>query len=202
MCAICTRCTKRKGDLTMGNEPVHSKTFGGVEFNWNQVKSAKVKTGENGQKMYFIEFKTGVTAEYPLQESGSMHSRELTMWQSMDYDTETILKGIEGATIKGSKKDDHIVAKEVKNSTIDVSGDNNDDHVDVENTFRYYKRNDGSSYNDAIKSENNKIILDAEDTATRKNKNVSKFQNKSGEWTEKETINNLDVEGPGTETRM
>lgn len=186
----------------MGNEPVNYKTFGGVEFNWNEVKSAKVKTGQNGQKMYFIEFKTGVTAEYPMQEDGSMSSRELTMWQSMDYDTETIIQRMEGATIKGSEKDDHIVAKEVKDSTIDVSGDNNDDHVDVENTYKYYKYNNGDSYNDALKSEDNTIILGNDDTATRKNKNISNFQNNKGEWTKKEDVRTLDVEGPGIETRM
>lgn len=199
MCAICTRCTTKKGDLTMGNEPVNSKTFGGVSFNWNQVKSAKVKTGENGQKIYFIEFKTGVTAEYPMQEDGSMQSRELTMWQSMDYDTETVLKNLKGAKIKGSEKDDHIIAKEVTDSTIDVSGDNNDDHVDVESEYRNYKYKDGTKFHDSKLSKNNTLILGKDDTATKTTKIIKKTEDGKGGFKVDEEVRSRDIEGPGIE---
>ena len=183
----------------MGNEPVNLKTFGGVAFNWNQVKSAKVKTGQNGEKTYFIEFKTGVTAEYPMQKNGSMQSRELTMWQSMDYDTETILSKLKGVKIKGSKQDDHIVAKEVEDSTIDVSGDNNDDHIDVESVYRHYKYKDGTRSRDIKASKNNTLILGKDDTATKTTKIIQKTENGRGGLKVDEEVRTYDIEGPGIE---
>ena len=178
----------------MGNEPVNIKTFGGVNFNWNQVKAAKVRT-VNGQKMYFIEFKTGVTAEYPMQEQGSMRSRELTMWQSMDYDTETILNDMKGVTVKGSKKDDHIVAKGITNSTINVSQDNNDDHIDVISSNTYA----GDELLHSEASYGNTVILDDSDSATKTNKSL--VYNTSGGKTKKEK-GLFKAEGPGTDNRF
>ena len=195
MCAICTRCTKDKGDLTMGgNDPVNIKTFGGVNFNWNQVKAAKVRT-VNGQKMYFIEFKTGVTAEYPMQEQGSMRSRELTMWQSMDYDTETILNDMKGVTVKGSKKDDHIVAKGITDSTIDVSQDKNDDHIDVISSDTYA----GNELLHSEESYANTVILDDSDSATKTQKSIT-YETSGGK---KEREKNLfEAKGQGVDNRF
>ena len=187
----------------MGNEPVNNKTFGGVTFNWNEVRKSNVRTDENGQKIYFIEFKTGVTAEYPEQQAGEMSSRELTMWQSLDYDTETILNRIDGAKIKGSKKDDHIIAKETTNSEIDVSGDNNDDHVDVESKYTTFKHADGHTISDRKVSGDNEILLGEGDTATKTRRFITKTQKaKGGAYKTEEKTRTFDAKGPGTENRM
>ena len=185
----------------MGNEPIMNKNFGGVDFNWNQVKSAKVKT-VNGQKMYFIEFKSGVTAEYPQQTGdASMQSRELTMWQSLDYDTETILNGIENAKVKGSKQDDHIVGTGVKNCEIDVSGDNNDDHVDINSKTTFIKHRDGGESRSAKASSDNKIILDENDSATRTYEYKTRKYVK-GKKQEELKVQERKVKGPGIDTSM
>ena len=189
---------KNKGDLTMGNEPVDNRTFGGVDFNWNEVKSAKVRK-VNGQKIYFIEFKTGVTARYPLQENGgaSISSRELTMWQSMDYDTETFLKNMKHAVIKGSKKDDHIVAKGITNSTIDVSQDDNDDHVDVISERTYA----GNELLHTEESYDNTVILDDSDSATKKNKSI-KYKAGGGKTKEEKEKDLFEAKGQGVDNRF
>lgn len=110
-------------------EPV--KRFGGLGLDWNQVKNCEIKQNKNGEKTYFIEFKTGVTAEYPMQKTGYIESRELTLWQSFDYDTQTHLTGANNVKIKGSKNDDHILIDYSTNTTVDVGGDNNDDEVHI-----------------------------------------------------------------------
>ncbi|MBQ8459179.1 hypothetical protein IJ541_03645 [bacterium] len=188
-----------------GKEPIMYKNFGGVDFNWNQVKSAKVKN-VNGQKMYYIEFKSGVTAEYPEQSGdASMRSRELTMWQSFDYDTETILNGVQNAKVKGSKKDDHIIGKEVQNCEIDVSGDNNDDHVDIESKYRttkFNKKHGGYTDRSAKRSSDNKIILDKNDSATRTYEYKEKIQQPDGKFKENLAVQKREVNGPGVDTTM
>lgn len=196
------------------SEPVNNKNFGGVNFNWNQVKSAKVIRNKDGEETYFIEFKTGVTAEYPLQHGARMSSvpREFSFMNLMrdvasgdiDYDTKTELSFIKGATIKGSSKEDHIVGEYIKDCTIDVSGDNNDDHVDIKGdslTCRYEngKYINSDSYNG---SHDNKVVLDKHDTMT----NIERVDTtKDGKyefsiWGPK--TYETKIEGPGVENRF
>lgn len=181
-------------------EPVNNRNFGGVNFNWNQVKSAKVTKHKDGKETYFIEFKTGVTAEYPLQNGGQMrsNSREYSLMNLLKdvvsgndvYDTETELYGLVDAKVKGSKKDDYIVADGVKNCTIDVGGDNNDDHVDIKgDCVETHCQEGGAGYIKRVMNEGsdgNRIILDQYDTAT----NFCDGANKTT------------VEGPGIENRF
>lgn len=177
----------------MTDPAVHNKNFGGVNFNWNEVKSAKVVKGKNGKETYFIEFKTGVKAEYPVQNGASMNSRELTMWQSLDYDNETVINGMQGATITGSQSDDHIVANGVKGCTINVANDNNDDHVDIVENDEYFSSYGG--LHEATNSEGNKIILDKKDTA--KNKYIISNGNLDAIGAQE-----VNVQGPGVENRF
>lgn len=123
----------------MAEPTVYNKYFGGVEFNWNEVKSAKKVTDKYGRETFIVEFKTGIKAEYPEQNGSSMNSKELTMWQSFEYDNETIINGMHGAKITGSQKDDHIVAYSTHDCEIDVANDNNDDYVEVIGTDLDYE---------------------------------------------------------------
>ena len=138
-------------------EPYMHKRLGGVNFNWNQVKAAKVRKNQDGERIYTIEFKSGVKVEYPEQNNGAIQSRELTMWQSLDHDTETLLYDIKGAQVHGTKKDDLIKGENIEDCTINVSGDNNDDHVEITNSYFDYDH-----YNE---SKNNTVILGNSDTA-------------------------------------
>ncbi len=171
------------------SDPIHNKKFGGVNFNWNQVKSAEVKQ-KDGKKIYIVEFKSGIKVEYPEQKYGKMQSRELTMWQSFDYDTETILENVDNVKVTGSQKDDHIIGETITNSTINVANDkNNDDKVDIRSEIRKYK--DGIIAEDL--SENNTLILDKSDTAT-----LSKITRIIGEDIR---VKEKDIEGPGIDKR-
>jgi len=190
-------------------EPVNMKNFGGVDFNWNEVKSAKKVKGKDGKETYIVQFQTGVTAQYPLQkgQGASMGSRELTMWQSIDYDTETVLTDIDGAKIKGSKKDDHIIAKNIEDTVIDVAGDNNDDHVDII-SYNRSESHYGEDYHDVTymsndNSEGNKIVLGNDDTADQKVDFEDKAYTDDGvKITNKKKFTSNSVEGPGIENRF
>ena len=137
-------------------EPYMHKRLGGVNFNWNQVKAAKVRKNQDGERIYTIEFKSGVKVEYPEQNRGTIESRELTMWQSLDHDTETLLYDIKRAQVHGTKKDDLIKGEDIEDCTINVSGDNNDDHVEITN---FYFGLEGY-----VESKNNTVILGNSDT--------------------------------------
>ena len=132
----------------MADYPVNPKNFGGANVNWNEVKSAKITKNKNGQKTYTIVFKTGVTAQYPVQKGGaSIQSRELTMWQSIDNDTKTVANGFKGLQLKGSEKDDYIIGRNLKNSTIDVANDKgNDDHVVLESLSQHQRHGQGRGF--------------------------------------------------------
>ena len=178
-------------------EPVNIKNFGGVDFNWNQVKSAKVEKGKDGKKTFFIEFKTGVKMEYPMQQGDtSAGSKELTMWQSLDYDNETVIYGLKNAKITGSKNDDHIIGRGIKGCRIDVSNDNNDDKVDV-NKGAEYKYPD-HTLEKHIESEDNTIVMDKKDKATQLQTHVTYAKDGKVEKFKRE----INVEGPGIENRF
>ena len=185
----------------MADKPVNRVNIGGVTLDWNQVKSKKVQT-VNGQKVFIIEFKTGVKAIYPTQNSNdgaSIDSRELTMWQSLDYDNETFVKNLDNAVITGSIEDDHIIAENVYNTTIDVSDDNNDDQVDVVSAHYKEVRSDGTlryvGKDNHGYSHDNKVKLDKHDKASEIVKNYE-----NSEKTDEYTLSK--VKGPGTENRF
>lgn len=189
----------------MGNDPLNNKTFGGVLFNWNEVKSANVKKVQ-GQKMYFIEFKSGVKVQYPKQRENEnnnpeMRSKELTMWQSLDYDTETFLNNVEHVKVSGTPKDDHIIGKSIIYSEINVSGDYNDDHVDIVSEKAYEdiegrshleradiegKRGLWRDFDKSHESHDNRLILGKDDTATKIDRNV--IFNNIGKFTEERKL--------------
>ncbi len=161
-------------------EPVHKKVFGGVKMNWNEVKSAQVNVDKkNNKNTYNVTFKTGVRVEYPEQTNpkASIYSEEEGSIFS-GHDTSTRINYLDGAKVTGSRDDDYIRCNQVKNSTIDVSKDHNDDEVEMITTAKNYK--EFKENND-----NNTIMLDEEDTA--------KIYTAKGFNTLKE------VEGPGIE---
>ena len=178
----------------MADYPVNPKDFGGANVNWNEVKSAKITKNKNGQKTYTIVFKTGVTAQYPVQKGGaSIQSRELTMWQSIDNDTETVANGFEGLQLKGSEKDDYIIGRNLKNSKIDVANDKgNDDHVVLESLsqhkpdYTFWQCNEGVS-----------VKLDENDTLDKRH--VHEESNGKGDIST--TVENYRIKGPGIEAR-
>ena len=175
-------------------DPVNRKNFGGVDINWNQVKSAKMEKGKDGKKTFFIEFKTGVKMEYPMQQGvPSAESKELTMWQSLDYDNETVIDGLKNAKITGSKNDDHIIGKGIKGCRIDVANDNNDDKVDILG-YRYPDHTICSFR----ESEDNTIVMDKKDKATQLHTHVTGTVDGKVENFKRE----INVEGPGIENRF
>ena len=166
-------------------EPYMKKILGGVEFNWNQVKAAKVRKNQDGERIYTIEFKSGVKVEYPEQNNGAIQSRELTMWQSLDHDTETLLDDIKGAQVYGTMKDDLIKGKNIGNCTINVSGDNNDDHVEITNSyFDYDDYYESKKYNTVILGNSDTAQLDETvDTSDMEKVSLDTYSN--------------EIEGPG-----
>lgn len=139
----------------MAEPAINHKVFGGAHFNWNQVEHATETLNKDGKKTYCVIFKTGVKIEYPEQDDAyydaAATSREYTMWQSLDYDTETFTKNFKNAKITGSLKDDYIESIDNEGCIIDVANDHNDDKVKVKILQLKNSR------------ENNEIILDSKD---------------------------------------
>ena len=177
----------------MGNKPIHRKNFGGASLNWNEVKSAKVTKGKNGDKTYTVVFKTGVEASYPQQKNqdAALSSQQAALFD-FGTDNVTTADNMDRLFIKGSKEDDRIIGTGITNSRIDVSGDNNDDHVIIQSKIK------NRDYGDIVDrteqySENNTLILDRHDSAEKRYEQIE-INSKETEVTRDK---DHEIQGPG-----
>lgn len=183
----------------MGNKPIHRKNFGGASLNWNEVKSAKVTKDKNGDKTYTVVFKTGVEASYPQQKNqdAALSSQQAALFD-FGTDNVTTADNMDRLFIKGSPEDDRIIGTGITNSKIDVSGDNNDDHVIIQSKRQHEEWTNGE-YNhvEEQKSENNTLILGENDSA-EENTDFKRIRVKSnGEKSVREYNYSREIQGPG-----
>ncbi len=121
----------------IGRKPIN---FGGVVVDENQIKNKKIEKGLN-KDTYIIEFKSGVTARYQLQNQANapaLNSGESEFNKmSNDKVMNTEAWNIKGLSIEGSSERDNITLHDCEYSSVNTFGDDKADQV----TF------DGGKYN-------------------------------------------------------
>ncbi len=134
-------------------EPIRRKpiNFGGVILDENQIKNKRIEKGLNNT--YIIEFKSGVTAKYEMQnsEKAPALNSKASPFNKMSDDKVFITEGfnIKGLTIEGnSKARDDITLHDCENAIVNTFNDNIEDKT----VF------DGGKYNSHFGDKNDKTV--------------------------------------------
>lgn len=111
------------------------ETFGGVIVDQNQIKNKRVEKNPVFGDTFIIEFKSGVTAQYPMQK-GNKTAPALNSNQSNKYKlsgkdaVETEGWNITGLTLEGSKgKVDDIKLHDCNDTLVNTFNDKENDQV-------------------------------------------------------------------------
>lgn len=145
-------------------EPIKNITFGGVQFNENDIKQkTKQPKDEYGEAMYSVFLKNGVKLEYPEQpkiaydSNCEINPKVVTSVQGLILkDHRTVITDIQGAVITGSDNVDCIWVKgAAQYNKVDVSADKN---------FRGDKV--------ILNGRHNEVRLDKSDSAVIKGKEI------------------------------
>ncbi|MDR1168664.1 MAG: hypothetical protein LBK53_07250 [Heliobacteriaceae bacterium] len=98
--------------------------YGGMKLNPNQILSKNVSIRENGEKVYSVFLKNGMSFYYPEQKNGArIFTGAVRDMSDGERHMDITIYNAEKVVLKGSDKKDYVSLESSENCVIDVSND-------------------------------------------------------------------------------